>query len=71
MAKKKTSSVNWSKTKQIARKMSGETWRKAEMQEKNEEKKALQFKEKELKRAKKLFGPDFTVRRSARGKAPE
>ena len=61
--------LNWSKTKQVARKMSAEGHRKAEIQAKNEEKKALQFKEKELKIAKKLFGPDFTTRRSARGRS--
>ena len=71
MAKKKTSSQNWSKTKQIARKMSDETWEKEEIQEKIEEMKALKFKEKELKIAQKLFGPDFTTRRSARGKLLE
>ena len=71
MAKKKTDSLNWSKTKQVARKMSADEHKKAEIQEKNEDKKALQFKEKELNIAKKLFGPDFTTRRSARGKLSE
>ena len=65
-------SRNWSKTKQVARKMSLEACRKEEAQERMEEKKALLFKERELKKAKKLLGSDFTetARRSSRSRLP-
>jgi hypothetical protein len=63
-------SRNWSKTKQVARRMSAEACRKEEAQERKEERKATQFKERELKKAVKLLGSDFTVCRSARSKLP-
>jgi hypothetical protein len=59
---------NWSKTKQVARRMSAEACRMEEAQERKEERKVTQFKERELKKAVKLLGSDFTVRRSARSK---
>jgi hypothetical protein len=52
--------------------MSLEACRKEEAQERMEEKKALLFKERELKKAKKLLGSDFTetARRSSRSRLP-
>jgi hypothetical protein len=64
------SSRNWSKTKQVARRMSAEACWKEEAHERKEERKVAQFKERELKKAVKLLGSDFTVRRSARSRLP-
>jgi predicted Zn-dependent peptidase len=50
--------------------MSAAACRKEEVQERKEERKVTQFKERELKKAMKLLGSDFTVRRSARSKLP-
>jgi hypothetical protein len=61
---------NWSKTKQVARRMSAAACRKEEAQERKEERKVARFKERELKKAMKLLGSDLAVRRSARSKLP-
>lgn len=53
--------------KQVARKMDAKTCRKEERRDVMEEKAERRFRERELKKARKLLGEEFTQRRSARG----
>ena len=60
------SGFNWSKTKQVARKQSAAACKEDERNEWKQLRKDQRFKDRELKKAKKLLGDDFTQRRSVR-----